>query len=91
MMPDELALELGHLNVYVVQLTDDLRAPVVIELFELLLQVYSAHRLLAFGGDTTTGALPIEARLWHNMVTPSADGTSARIARFTPYDDNPRR
>src|SRR5207244_10638835 len=42
-MPHELALDLDELHVAVVELTYDLRAPVVVELPELLGEVHATH------------------------------------------------
>src|SRR5207244_10766146 len=41
--PHELALELDELHVGVIELTYDLRAPVVVELPELLDEVHATH------------------------------------------------
>src|SRR5207248_10917361 len=43
LMPHELALDLDELHVGVVELTYDLRAPVVVELPELLGEVHATH------------------------------------------------
>src|SRR2546430_4853965 len=42
-MPHELALELDELHVGVIEVTYDLRAPVVVELPELLDEVHATH------------------------------------------------
>src|SRR5256885_11352556 len=42
-MPHELALDLDELHVGVVELTDDLRAPVVVELPELRRKIHAVH------------------------------------------------